>query len=186
MWAYNIEDSFVSPKYLFDHPVYASHSQLDSNMYVRKNFTTRSHGAGMKKKSKGHKIGPRTLNPKLVNPYSKVPIKISDHYESSEQTFTDPENSSPDTSQSKNMLMPKQVKKFSPKHESLSYSSSGCEPSNINSIVNTSDLQLDESPYSNDDYVDITSDSPDDEQSIDENYKEITDKAIQLSNYSSS
>ena len=69
---------------------------------------------------------------------------------------------------------------------SLSYSSSGCEQSNHDNTVNTSDLPIDEDPYSNDDYVDITSDSPDDDQSIDENYKEITDKALQLSNYSTS
>jgi len=200
MWAYKMDDSIVSPKYLFDHPVYASHSQLDSNPYGIKNLTTRSNGAGMKKKSKCHKIGPKTLNPKLVNPYSKVPIKISNHYKSSEQEDKSSENSSPDTYQSKMMLMPEHIVKpanlnnskvevmpsSNQESFSLSYSSSGCEQSNHDNTVNTSDLPIDEDPYSNDDYVDITSDSPDDDQSIDENYKEITDKALQLSNYSTS
>ena len=79
----------------------------------------------------------------------------------------------------------------SPNQESfsLSHSSSGCEQSNLDNYhnsVNTSDLPIDEDPYSNEDYVDMTSDSPDDDQSIDENYKEITDKALQLSTYSTS
>ena len=69
----------------------------------------------------------------------------------------------------------------SPNQESfsLSHSSSGCEQSNFDNYhnsVNTSDLPIDEDPYSNDDYVDMTSDSPDDDQSIDENYKEIKDE----------
>ena len=203
MWAYKMDDSIVSPKYLFDHPVYASHTQLDSNPYLLKNLTTRSNGTGIKKKSKSHKIAPRTLNPKLVNPYSKVPIKISDHYKSSEQAYKNPENSSTDMYPSKLMLMPEQVAKpanlnnskidsmSSPNQESfsLSHSSSGCEQNNLDNYhnsVNTSDLPIDEDPYSNDDYVDMTSDSPDDDQSIDENYKEITDKALQVSSYSSS
>ena len=42
MWAYKMDDSIVSPKYLFDHPVYASHSQLDAVPFLNKNLTSRS------------------------------------------------------------------------------------------------------------------------------------------------
>jgi len=189
MWAYRPNDSIVSPKYLFDHPVYASHSQLDSNPYL----TTRSSGTGIKKKTKSHKIGPRTLNPKLIDPYSKVPIQIKDHYQTSE-------NSPPSLYPSKANRMSEELNKSvnpydskmdmmsSPNQESfsLSHSSSGCEQMILASYNNTnnSDLPIDDDIYSNDDYVDIRSDSPDDEQSIDENYKELTDLALQVSNSS--
>ena len=68
MWALKPDDSIVSPNFLFQHPVYSS--QLPAR------GSPRSAGNTAKKRSKYHKIGPRTLNPRLVNPYSKVPIKI--------------------------------------------------------------------------------------------------------------
>lgn len=183
MWAYKMDDSIVSPKYLFDHPVYASHSQLDSTPYPPKNLTTRSqggHGSG-KKKSKSHKIGPRTLNPKLVNPYSKVPIQHVDptppqHFPS--RLVLVPDSTSTTQTTTLNVSISSGSNSNGSPVESgygLSHSSSGAEQTSPATGCEESEL------YSNDDYVDIASDSPDDEQSVDENYKAITDKALSFS-----
>ena len=178
MWAYKMDDSIVSPRYLFDHPVYASHSQLDSNPYVLSNLTTRSNCVGMKKKSKSHKIGPRTLNPKLVNPYSKVPIKFSDNFKCSEKAYKNSEYLSVDMNESKIMLVPDHFAEAvnlnnskidmmsSPNKKSLSLSHSSAICDQSNDIVNRRDLPIEEDPYCHDNYVDVTSDSPDEEQSI--------------------
>ena len=182
MWAYKMDDSIVSPKYLFDHPVYASHSQLDSTPYPPKNLTTRSqggHGSG-KKKSKSHKIGPRTLNPKLVNPYSKVPIQHVDptppqHFPS--RLVLVPDSTSTTQTTTLNVSISSGSNSNGSPVESgygLSHSSSGAEQT-------SPATGCEEELYSNDDYVDIASDSPDDEQSVDENYKAITDKALSFS-----
>jgi hypothetical protein len=186
MWAYKIDDSIVSPKYLFDHPVYASHSQLDPGPYQPKNLTTRSQGGlSNKKKSKAHKIGPRTMNPKLVNPYSKVPIAHMDHY-------TAPPKPSPQPALPTRLVLmpdpaaPGQTTTLNTSISSGSHGSpgeSGYGPSTSSSGAEQATTppggeEEEEELYSNDDYVDIASDSQDDEQSVDENYKAITDKAL--------
>ena len=187
MWAYKMDDSIVSPKYLFDHPVYASHSQLDASLFQPKNLTTRSQGGlgSNKKKNKSHKIGPRTLNPKLVNPYSKVPIKHMDHYaaDQSPQSHLLPTRIVllPDTTSQQTTTLNTSVSSGSNSSPGesgygLSHSSSGAEQMMLQEGVEEEEL------YSNDDYVDITSDSPDEDvQSIDENYKALTDKAMSQS-----
>ena len=77
----------------------------------------------------------------------------------------------------------------SPNQESFnfSHSSSSCEQ-NIsdfnfrNSTMISADF--DDDAYSNEDYVDMTSESPDDEeQSADEQYKRLTDIAMQQSTF---
>ena len=193
MWAYKMDDSIVSPKYLFDHPVYASHSQLDSTGYpVPKNLTTRSQGGqggSGKKKSKSHKIGPRTLNPKLVNPYSKVPIQhivdpITPPQRFPSRLILVPDSTSTTQTTTLNVSISSSSNSNGSPVESgygLSHSSSGAEQTSPKTRC-----EEEEEVYSNDDYVDIASDSPDDEQSVDENYKAITDKALSFSSYNSS
>ena len=79
MWAYRMNDIIASSNYRFDPLVYGSHCQIDVRANQPKNLTTRSQGGlGSNKKRKNQKIKPLTLNPKLVNPYSKVPIKHLD------------------------------------------------------------------------------------------------------------
>ena len=194
MWAYKMDDSIVSPKYLFDHPVYASHSQLDSTGYPPKNLTTRSQGGqggSGKKKSKSHKIGPRTLNPKLVNPYSKVPIQhivdpisITPPQRFPSRLILVPDSTSTTQTTTLNVSISSSSNSNGSPVESgygLSHSSSGAEQTSPKARC-----EEEEEVYSNDDYVDIASDSPDDEQSVDENYKAITDKALSFSSYNSS
>lgn len=188
MWAYKMDDSIVSPKYLFDHPIYASHSQLDSSQYQPKcQLTTRSQGGfGTKKKNNSHKIVPRNLTVKPINQYSKVPIKQNpDHYSIDQNhmpIFPSRLVLMPDQKDTTlNMSSISSGSNSSPGESGygLSHSSSGAEQITVEMAM-AGDEEEDEM-YSNDDYVDITSDSPDDEQSVDENYKAITDKALSFS-----
>ena len=172
MWAIKMEDSIVSPKYLFDHPVYASHDELDVQPYSVKNLTSRSmNTAGLKKKCKNYKIAPNTINPKFVHPYSKVPIKIGDH--------PAPQMSS-ESQSSRNI-------NFSQELFSFSQSSTSCEQQQVrNSLMFPlpTEEQEDDTYYSHDDYVEMASDSPEeDEQSLDEHYKHFTDLALQQSTF---
>ena len=172
MWAFKMDDSIVSPKYLFDHPVYASHDELDVHPYSVKNLTSRSMNiAGQRKKSKNYKVAPNTINPKFVHPYSKVPIKISEH--------TAPLMSS-DSPSSRNI-------NFTPSQDlfSFSQSSASCEQQQVRTslMFPTEELE-DDTYYSHDDYVEMASDSPEeDEQSLDEHYKHFTDLALQQSSF---
>ena len=175
MWAIKMDDSIVSPKYLFDHPVYASHDELDVHPYSVKNLTSRStNTAGLKKKCKNYKIAPNTINPKFVNPYSKVPIKISEP--SAPQLVL----MSSDSPSSRNI-------NFSPSQDlfSFSQSSASCEQQQLrNSVMFPSEDLEDDTYYSHDDYVEMASDSPEeDEQSLDEHYKHFTDMALQHSTF---
>merc|ERR1712037_734219 len=149
-----------------------------------KNLTTRSqggHGSSGKKKSKSHKIGPRTLNPKLVNPYSKVPIQHVDptppqHFPS--RLVLVPDSTSTTQTTTLNVSFSSGSNSNGSPVESgygLSHSSSSAEQ------TSPAVTGCEEELYSNDDYVDIASDSPDDEQSVDENHKAITDKALSFS-----
>ena len=172
MWAFKMDDSIVSPKYLFDHPVYASHDELDVQPYSVKNLTSRSmNTAGLKKKCKNYKIAPNTINPKFVHPYSKVPIKIGDH--------PAPQMSS-ESQSSRNI-------NFSQELFSFSQSSTSCEQQQVrNSLMFPlpTEEQEDDTYYSHDDYVEMASDSPEeDEQSLDEHYKHFTDLALQQSTF---
>ena len=201
MWAYKMDDSIVSPKYLFDHPVYASHSQLDAVPFLNKNLTSRSSNGAAPIKKKAHKIGPKTLNPKFVNPYSKVPIKLS-NTEVNFPNYEKNENFPPPmilfSEQQQQQHQPTNIKtanlnnsKYDLGHqESFSYSqsSSSCEQ-NSSDFINFRNStmiggEFDEDVYSNEDYVDMTSESPDDdEQSVDEQYKRLTDLAMQQSTF---
>ena len=75
MWAIKPSDSVVTPKFLFQHPTYASQSQI---MGKQSGGSAAYTMGNANSKNKHHKVGPRTLNPKMVNPYSKVPIRIHD------------------------------------------------------------------------------------------------------------
>merc|ERR1712192_233044 len=141
---------------------------------------------GSKKKSKSHKIGPRTLNPKLVNPYSKVPIQHLVDPKTPPQHFPSrlvlvPDNSTSTTQKTTTLnvsISSGSNSNGSPVESGygLSHSSSGAEQTSSPATIGCE--EEDELYCSNDDYVDIASDSPDDEQSVDENYKAITDKAV--------
>ena len=147
MWAIKMEDSIVSPKYLFDHPVYASHSQLDS---------------GSRKKNKNYRIAPNTLNTRFVSPYSKVPVKISDT-----QTNTNNFN-------------------FNPSQDFFSFGQavSSAEPQAARGSRVFSPEEMEDDTYSNDDYVDMASDTPEeDEQSLTGHYKHYSDFAPQHSTF---
>ena len=166
MWAIKMDDSIVSPKYLFDHPVYASHDELDVHPYSMKNMTSRSmNTAGLKKKCKNYKIAPNTINPKFVNPYSKVPLKISDHHAAPQISSESPS--------SRNINF------------SFSESSASCEQQQLrNSLMFPTEELEEDTYYSHDDYVEMASDSPEeDEQSLDEHYKHFTDLALQQSSF---
>ena len=65
-----MDDSIVSPKYLFDHPVYSSHSGLDAVPFP----TSRSTNKKQSSRVSG-RVAPNTL--KFVSPYSKVPVKLT-------------------------------------------------------------------------------------------------------------
>ena len=174
MWAIKMDDSIVSPKYLFDHPVYASHDELDVPPYTGKNLTSRSmNTAGLKKKCKNYKIAPNTINPKFVNPYSKVPLKISDP---------------PTTSTAPQMVVmssePPSSRNISQDLFSFSQSSASCEQQLRNSLMFHTEELEDDTYYSHDDYVEMASESPEeDEQSLDEHYKHFTDLALQQSSF---
>ena len=166
MWAIKMDDSIVSPKYLFDHPVYASHDELDVHPYSVKNMTSRSmNTTGLKKKCKNYKIAPNTINPKFVNPYSKVPLKISDHLAAPQMSSESPS--------SRNINF------------SFSESSASCEQQQLrNSLMFPTEELEEDTYYSHDDYVEMASDSPEeDEQSLDEHYKHFTDLALQHSTF---
>jgi len=189
MWAYKMDDSIVSPKYLFDHPVYASHSQLDSSHYQPKSqLTTRSQGGlGTKKKNKSRQIVPRTLTPRPINPYSKVPIKQQQHTDHSplpvfpsRLVLMSDQTQQPNTTLNMSSISSGSNSSPGESGYGLSHSSSGAEQVTVE-LAMGGEEEEEEEVYSNDDYVDITSDSPDDEQSVDENYKAITDKAISCS-----
>ena len=176
MWAIKMDDSIVSPKYLFDHPVYASHDELDVQPYCVKPLTSRSmNTAGLKKKCKNYKIAPNTINPKFVNPYSKVPIKITEPSSAAQLLLM-----SSDSPSSRNI-------NFSPSQDlfSFSQSSASCEQQQLrNSVMFPSEDLEEDTYYSHDDYVEMASDSPEeDEQSLDEHYKHFTDMAMQHSTF---
>ena len=194
-WAIKPEFTLVSPQYLFQHPVYTSQSQIFNSRPVN---TTHSVGNG-KKRSKYHKIAPRTLNPKLINPYSKVPIKIHTGLEnlSSSESFmnyskhTDIYQSIPDrntTGESRvfnctegegvfNCTEGKGVTSFpSIRNEVSLYT---CSENGYNDGDLDSDV-LEDDMFNKDDYIDVTSDAAEDEESVDENYKAITDHALGL------
>ena len=175
MWAIKMEDSIVSPKYLFDHPVYASHGELDLGPYTR---TSNTATAGLKKKCKNYRIAPNTINSKFVSPYSKVPIKISDHVHTTTSTTSPPQLLlRSEAASSRNM-------NFSPSQELLSFSQSSCEPHQVRGSRLVSPEDLEDDTYSNDDYVDMASDTPEeDEQSLTGHYKHYSDFAPQHSTF---
>ena len=176
MWAYRMNDIIASSNYRFDPLVYGSHCQIDVRANQPKNLTTRSQGRlGSRKKRKNQIIGPRTLNSKLVNSNSKVPIKHLDqippyHFPSRLVLISD---SLPQQTTTLNTSI-SSGSNDSPGESGygLSNSSSGAEQLVMSPGYEEDDL------FSNDDYVDITSDSHDDDQSVDEDYKVITDRAI--------
>ena len=192
MWAYKMDDSIVSPKYLFDHPVYASHSQLDTNPYLLRNLTTRSNGTGIKgKKSTSHKIGPKTMNPKFVNPYSKVPIKISDSFNCSSDLRHESSEAEPGFyPAARNLFLPPEqivtsvnlnnsqfgmTDNSSPNQESFSVSHSMSHSSSSGTGDRSSgELQDEQEPGYSHDYVDLPSDSQeDDHEPGDEQYRDM-------------
>ena len=192
MWAYKLDDtssSIVSPKYLFDHPVYASHSQLDAVPFLNKNLTSRSNNSGVAGRSKvsQHKIGPKTLNPKFVNPYSKVPIKLTNDHSTATNFIPPPPLILPEQSQNRSCGSISGFQLSETFTSSHSSSHSSCDKnmsSFLSNNTNKSEVDYDAEMFSHEDYVDMTSDDDnDDEQSIDEGYKQLTDLAIKHSSF---
>ena len=194
MWAIKPEDSLVSPKFLFQHPSYTSQSQIFNPRPVNA-----AHSVGnAKKRNKYHKIGPRTLNPKLMSPYAKVPIKIHTGLEnlpSSESCVNfsnhlDIYQSSGDRNPSGKCNLPSRVFNYKDT-EGIKSNPRICDEfplytcsenagkSGFNDHELDSDV-LEDDMFSKDDYVDVTSDAAEDEESVDENYKAITDHALGL------
>ena len=196
-----MDDSIVSPKYLFDHPVYSSHSGLDA---VPAFLTSRSANTAnkSKKSSSSGRVGPKTLQPKFVcSPYSQVPVKLStgdgnnfssSAYDGANGVFPPPMMLLPDQASnydhnssmnnSKYDLNP--VINSSQTQDSFnSFTSSNHEQQKPGMFRNSSLMMsggdYEDDTYSNDDYIEVTSDDPDDEdQSVDEQYKRLTDIAI--------
>ena len=135
----------------------------------------------MPAKKKTQKIGPKTLNPKFVNPYSKVPIRLS----SNEMTNAKKTEMIPPPMR---LLHEDQSRNNHMHSGNNSTTSSGSDHNGANIKFRNSTLvsgDYDEDIYSNEDYVDMTSDDPeDDEQSVDEPYKRLTDIAMQQSTFS--
>ena len=207
-----MDDSIVSPKYLFDHPVYSSHSGLDA---VPAFLTSRSANtaasasasANKNKKNGSGRVGPKTLNPKFVcSPYSQAPIKLSSgevnnynkSYEAASGVFPPPMVLLTDQGQgsvmsnydhnnsmnnSKYDLNPVTQMNSSQTQESFNSSNHEQQPNMFrnSSLMMSGDYEDD--TYSNADYIDVTSDDPDEEeQSVDEQYKRLTDIAITQQN----
>ena len=185
MWAWKMDESgssIVSPKYLFDHPVYASHSQLDAVPFLNKNLTSRSNNSAFTGSRKvAPKIGPKTLNPKIVNPYSKVPIKLTtSDYAPPSSNFIPPPPLMTGNVSCGSIPSFQLSESF---HSSHSSSQGSSDKHNISTFLSSTlkdDQDFDVDVYSHEDYVDMTSDDDnDEEQSIDEGYKQLTDLAIQ-------
>ena len=135
----------------------------------------------MPAKKKSQKIGPKTLNPKFVNPYSKVPIRLS----SNEMTNGKKTEMIPPPMRLLHEEQPRNLQLHSGNNSTTSSGSdhNGGDFKFRNSAVVSGDY--DEDVYSNEDYVDMTSDDPeDDEQSVDEPYKRLTDIAMKQSTFS--
>ena len=172
MLAYKPSDSIVSPQFLFDHPVYASHSQFDSNPYLSHYQATRIKNTNMRKKVKYQKIVPKTSTMRLVDPYSKVPIKFRDNHNEHEPENS--ENCVPASYQSNVMLMSEQVAKpashnyakvdKTSSHKQKSFNRSSSESRHIyvesqHNSSNISDIKINDDTNSTNDYADISSDS---------------------------
>ena len=200
-----MDDSIVSPKYLFDHPVYSSHSGLDAvPAFLTSRSANNAASANKNKKNGSGRVGPKTINPKFVcSPYSQAPIKLStgevnnynksyeaassgvfpppmmlltDQAQGSVMANYDHNNS---MSNSKYDLNPVTQMNSSQTQDSFNSSSHEQQPSMFrnSSLMMSGDYEDD--TYSNDDYIDVTSDDPDEEeQSVDEQYKRLTDIAI--------
>ena len=194
-----MDDSIVSPKYLFDHPVYSSHSGLDAVpafLTSRSANTAASASASKNKKNGSGRVGPKTLNPKFVcSPYSQAPIKLSTgevntynkSYEAASGVFPPPMVLLTDQAQGSvisnydhnNSMNPVTQMNSSQTQDSFNSSNHEQQPSMFrnSSLMMSGDYEDD--TYSNDDYIDVTSDDPDEEeQSVDEQYKRLTDIAI--------
>ena len=73
---------------------------------------------------------------------------------------------------------------FSPSQELLSFSQSSCEPHQVRGSRLVSPEDLEDDTYSNDDYVDMASDTPEeDEQSLTGHYKHYSDFAPKHSTF---
>lgn len=210
-----MDDSIVSPKYLFDHPVYSSHSGLDAvpTFLTSRSASTAVTAASNKNKKNGSgRVGPKTLNPKFCNPYSKVPIKLStgdmNNYNNKSGydvangngVFPPPmmllpdQGSSYEDSYDHNNSMttskydPVMQKNSGQTQESFNSFNSSNHEQQASSIFRNSSLMMsggdyEDDTYSHDDYIDVTSDDHDDEeQSVDEQYKRLTDIAISQQN----
>ena len=139
----------------------------------------RSSHSVMPATKKTQKIGPKTLNPKFVNPYSKVPIRLSSNEMTKKTEMIPPPMQLLHEDQARNLHM----------HSgNNSTGSSGSDQNGGDFKFRNSAIvsgEYDEDIYSNEDYVDMTSDDPeDDEQSVDEQYKRLTDIAMQQSTFS--
>lgn len=202
-----MDDSIVSPKYLFDHPAYSSHSGLDAvPAFLTSRSANTAASVNMNKKTGGGRVGPKTLNPKFVcSPYSAAPVRLSSgdvsHYNKSGHeavsgVFPPPMMLMDDQAQasaiydgnydqnnsmnnSKYDMNPVMQINSSQTQESFNTSNHEQQPNMFrnSSLMMSGDYEDD--TYSNDDYIDVTSDDPDDEeQSVDEQYKRLTDIAI--------
>lgn len=139
----------------------------------------RSSHSVMPATKKTQKIGPKTLNPKFVNPYSKVPIRLSSNEMTKKTEMIPPPMRLLHEDQARNLHM---------QSGNNSTGSSGSDQNGGDFKFRNSAIvsgEYDEDIYSNEDYVDMTSDDPeDDEQSVDEQYKRLTDIAMQQSTFS--
>ena len=212
-----MDDSIVSPKYLFDHPVYSSHSGLDAvpAFLTSRSANTAVTAANKNKKNASGRVGPKTLNPKFVcNPYSQVPVKLStgdvtnfsskSGYDVANGLFPPPMMLLPDQGPGSVVMGPASNYDTNYDHNnSMNNSKYDLNPVNssqtqdsFNSFISSNHEQqqpsmfrnsslmmsggdYEDDTYSNDDYIDVASDDPDDEeQSVDEQYKRLTDIAI--------
>ena len=207
-----MDDSIVSPKYLFDHPAYSSHSGLDAvPAFLTSRSANTAASANKNKKTGSGRVAPKTLNPKYVcSPYSQAPVRlgsgdVSQYNKSGLEAsgggggvFPPPMMLLPDQSQSSVMsgydgnydhnnsmnnskydMNPVMQINSSQTQESFNSSNHEQQPNMFrnSSLMMSGDYEDD--TYSNDDYIDVTSDDPDDEeQSVDEQYKRLTDIAI--------
>ena len=200
-----MDDSIVSPKYLFDHPVYSSHSGLDAVpafLTSRSANTAASASANKNKKNGSGRVAPKTINPKFVcSPYSQAPIKLSsgevNNYNKSYEAasggvFPPPMMLMTDQAQGSVMANYDHNNSLSnSKYDAVTQMNSSQTQDSFNSssheqqpsMFRNSSLMMsgdyEDDTYSNDDYIDVTSDDPDEEeQSVDEQYKRLTDIAI--------